>query len=207
MSANRSVFFLSLVLFFKYFFSFSFLSIWICVTYHGDHMWNKDYYYYYHLNKQGAIQIKDKSRSKRGILLTNEHIIDRIAYLRIQSAGNLILREAQIRQQYRSGCERNDGGASLVVSGMTEVRHWLWARWRRCVAGCERDDGGASLAAVKFFEKFKIDQDDYRGGDLNQLSTVTKAEHMSGNQMMENFKWALQGAARNTHRVVLMSAE
>ncbi|KAK3083461.1 hypothetical protein FSP39_023256 [Pinctada imbricata] len=42
--------------------------------------------------------------------------------------------------------------------------------------------------AIIFFQKFSIEQEDYYQDDLNQLSTVTKKEHMKGNQLMENFK-------------------
>ncbi|KAK2193410.1 hypothetical protein NP493_13g06024 [Ridgeia piscesae] len=42
--------------------------------------------------------------------------------------------------------------------------------------------------AIAFFEKFNKDQESYYEEDLKQLFTVTKAEHMARNQLMENFK-------------------
>ncbi|KAL4217145.1 Transcription initiation factor TFIID subunit 5 [Mactra antiquata] len=39
-----------------------------------------------------------------------------------------------------------------------------------------------------FFNKFSNDQEEYYSEDLKKLSTVTKAEHMKGSQLMENFK-------------------
>ncbi|XP_060561519.1 LOW QUALITY PROTEIN: transcription initiation factor TFIID subunit 5-like [Ruditapes philippinarum] len=47
---------------------------------------------------------------------------------------------------------------------------------------------GHEEQAVKFFVKFSLDQEEYYVEDLNKLSTVTKAEHMKGSQLMENFK-------------------
>ena len=44
------------------------------------------------------------------------------------------------------------------------------------------------LAAVNFFRNFSREQEDYYQDDLNQLSFVTKKEHMKGNQLMESFK-------------------
>lgn len=42
--------------------------------------------------------------------------------------------------------------------------------------------------AVVFFSKFAEEQEYYYQDDLKQLSTVTKREHMRGNQLMDNFK-------------------
>ena len=39
-----------------------------------------------------------------------------------------------------------------------------------------------------FFQKFSVDQEDYYQEDLMKLSTVTKRDHMRGNQLMDNFK-------------------
>ena len=43
-------------------------------------------------------------------------------------------------------------------------------------------------AAKEFFDKFSLDHEWYYQEDLLQLSTVTKAEHMAGNQLLDNFK-------------------
>ncbi|ELT88262.1 hypothetical protein CAPTEDRAFT_225253 [Capitella teleta] len=42
--------------------------------------------------------------------------------------------------------------------------------------------------AIQFFYKFSADQEWYYQEDLVQLATVTKAEHMAGNQLLDNFK-------------------
>ena len=44
------------------------------------------------------------------------------------------------------------------------------------------------ISAQVFFRKYAPDQEEYYQEDLNKLSTVTKQEHMKGNQLMENFK-------------------
>ena len=36
-----------------------------------------------------------------------------------------------------------------------------------------------------------MDQEDYYTEDLRQLVTVTKADHMRGNQLLDNFKSVL----------------
>lgn len=45
------------------------------------------------------------------------------------------------------------------------------------------------ISAKAFFGRFSPDQEWYYQDDLLKLSTVTKAEHMEGNQLLENFKW------------------
>ena len=45
-----------------------------------------------------------------------------------------------------------------------------------------------TFPAKEFFGKFSVNQEDYYQEDLKKLSTVTKQEHMKGNQLMENFK-------------------
>ncbi|XP_050418483.1 transcription initiation factor TFIID subunit 5 [Patella vulgata] len=47
---------------------------------------------------------------------------------------------------------------------------------------------GHESTAKSFFEKFSKDQEDYHQTDISKLATVTKPEHMKGNQLMENFK-------------------
>ncbi|ESO82043.1 hypothetical protein LOTGIDRAFT_135304, partial [Lottia gigantea] len=42
--------------------------------------------------------------------------------------------------------------------------------------------------AKSFMEKFSKDQEEYYQNDISKLATVTKPEHMKGNQLMENFK-------------------
>ena len=45
------------------------------------------------------------------------------------------------------------------------------------------------LAAINFFHKFSQDQEWYYQDYIAQLATVTKAEHMAGNQLLDNFKY------------------
>ena len=45
------------------------------------------------------------------------------------------------------------------------------------------------FSAKEFFQKFSVNQEDYYQDDLTKLATVTKQEHMKGNQLMENFKY------------------
>ena len=47
------------------------------------------------------------------------------------------------------------------------------------------------FAAKEFFQKFSVYQEDYYQEDLAKLATVSKPEHMKGNQLMENFKYEL----------------
>jgi len=47
---------------------------------------------------------------------------------------------------------------------------------------------GHEAAAKGFFGKFENDQEDYYKEDMKQLSTVSKQEHMKGNQLLDNFK-------------------
>ena len=44
------------------------------------------------------------------------------------------------------------------------------------------------VQAVRFYNKFAEDQEVYYQGDLKQLSTVTRKQHMHGHELMENFK-------------------
>ena len=44
------------------------------------------------------------------------------------------------------------------------------------------------VTAKQFYEKFSVEQEDYYGEDMKNMAMVTKAEHMQGNLLMENFK-------------------
>ena len=45
-----------------------------------------------------------------------------------------------------------------------------------------------SFTAIRFFKKYSNDQEYYYQDDMTQLSTVTKAEHMTDNQLLQNFR-------------------
>ena len=41
---------------------------------------------------------------------------------------------------------------------------------------------------MKFYKRFSVEQEEYYAEDMKNMSHVTKAEHMRGNTLMENFK-------------------